>query len=123
MPINVVEISVSIHDYHANKDNLDDYYKSKLNDKYSNINAIVTLKKSTDARKRSIKHSIRLEVYTANDYPKKQELPTYKPTENSNYVHIIGFGPAGALVRAGLEHSQMVNSTHVLISEVRSKKF
>ena len=95
VPINVVEISVSIHDYHANKDNLDDYYKSKLNDKYSNINAIITLKKSTDARKRSIKHNIRLEVYTANDYPKKQELPTYKPTENSNYVHIIGFGPAG----------------------------
>ena len=80
MPINVVEISVSIHDYHANKDNLDDYYKSKLNDKYSNINAIVTLKKSTDARKRSIKHNIRLKVYTANDYPKKQELPTYKST-------------------------------------------
>ena len=95
VPINVVEISVSIHDYHANKDNLDDFFKFKLNDKYNDINAIITLKKSTDARKRSIKHNLRLEVYTANDYPKKQDTPTYKLTENSNYVHIIGFGPAG----------------------------
>ena len=95
VPVHIVEISVSIHDYHTNKDNLYDFLVAKLHGEYPNINAIITLKKSTDARKRSIKHNIRLEVYTANDYPKKQELPTYKPTENSNYVHIIGFGPAG----------------------------
>lgn len=95
VPINVVEISVSIYDYNANKDNLDDFFRSKIIDKYNNINAIITLKKSTDARKRIIKHNVRLEVYTGDDYPKKQNEISYELIDNSNHVHIIGFGPAG----------------------------
>ena len=64
VPVHIVEISVSINDYHANKDDLNDYLSSKLKGKYPKINAIITLKKSTDARKRAIKHNLRLEVYT-----------------------------------------------------------
>ena len=45
VPVHIVEISVSINDYHANKDDLNDYLSSKLKGKYPKINAIITLKK------------------------------------------------------------------------------
>lgn len=95
VPVHIVEISVSIHDYHANKDDLNDFLSSKLKGKYPKINAMITLKKSTDARKRAIKHNLRLEVYTEGDYPVKQKKPEYKLIDKSKFVHIIGFGPAG----------------------------
>lgn len=52
VPVHIVEISVSIHDYHTNKDDLYDFLVAKLHGKYPDINAIITLKKSTDARKK-----------------------------------------------------------------------
>ena len=95
MPVHIVEISVSIHDYHTNKDNLYDFLVAKLHGEYSNINAIITLKKSTDARKKAIKHNLRLEVFTENDFPLKKPKPEYITVDTSKFVHIIGFGPAG----------------------------
>ena len=95
VPVHIVEISVSIHDYHAHKDDLNDFLSSKLKGKYPKINAIITLKKSTDARKRAIKHNLRLEVYTEGDYPVKQKKLEYKLIDKSKFAHIIGFGPAG----------------------------
>ena len=95
VPVHIVEISVSIHDYHTNKDNLYDFLVAKLHGKYPNINAIITLKKSTDARKKAIKHNLRLEVFTENDFPLKKPKPEHKTVDTSKFVHIIGFGPAG----------------------------
>ena len=57
--------------------------------------AIISLKKSTDARKRNIKYNIRLAVYTDEDHPSEPTIPAYKSVNEDDKIHIIGFGPAG----------------------------
>ena len=71
VPYHTIEISVPITDYHQNMDDLDSFYAKNFLSQFTNINSITTLKKSTDARKSTIKYNLRLGVYTDLDYPKK----------------------------------------------------
>ena len=95
VPYHTIEISVPITDYHQNKDDLDSFYAKNFLSQFTNINSITTLKKSTDARKPTIKYNLRLGVYTDLDYPKKLENLKYPPLNSKEVIHIIGFGPAG----------------------------
>lgn len=95
VPVHTIEISVPIKEYHLHTSDLDAFYKSKFKFNYRTINAIITLKKSTDARKRNIKYNIRLAVYTDEDHPSEPTIPAYKSVNEDDKIHIIGFGPAG----------------------------
>jgi uncharacterized protein len=101
----IVEISVPIKEYEAHKDNLQSFFKSRVNGTESDINVIVMLKKSLDARKSNIKYNLRLEVFSDNDYPEELKLPQFLPLKKEETVHIIGFGPAG--IFAALQCLQM----------------
>ncbi|PCJ67521.1 MAG: FAD-binding protein [Bacteroidetes bacterium] len=105
MARDIVEISIPIKEYETNRDNLLDYFKSRVKASSKGINAIKTLKKSLDARKTNIKYNLRLEVFTENDYPDKISMPTFSSLDSNKTVHIIGFGPAG--IFAALQCLQM----------------
>jgi uncharacterized FAD-dependent dehydrogenase len=91
----IIEIGVSIEEYHQHTDNLNDWLQKKLELKTHNLNDIMILKKSMDARKSQIKYNLRLEVFTGGDFPDSITPPHYKEVNENKTVHIIGFGPAG----------------------------
>lgn len=95
MAIDIVELSVSIEEYHAHKEDVTGLLISKLRTPKSKINDIVLLKKSLDARKRAIKYNLRFEVYTENDVATPLSHPEFPGLDEKNRVHIVGFGPAG----------------------------
>jgi uncharacterized FAD-dependent dehydrogenase len=90
----IVEISIPIKEYQSLKDSVLNFYCSKFNVNISDVNDVVILRKSLDARKKDIKFNIRLEVYKGSDYLEELELPKFKALSEET-VHIVGFGPAG----------------------------
>ncbi len=63
---------------------------------YDEIRHIQILKKSIDARQRTIKINLRLRVFVQEDFVKETiELPEYPNVSNASEVVIIGAGPAG----------------------------
>ena len=67
------------------------------------IKHISILKRSIDARQKSIKFNLKVKIYFQEDeiLEKKFELPDYKSVENAKEVIVIGAGPAGLF--AGLQ--------------------
>jgi len=78
----------------------EDFLKQKvaryLGIKANTINGIKILKKSIDARKRSIVFNYKLEIYINESIPDTKDFKfDCKEVPKSKPVHIIGFGPAG----------------------------
>lgn len=61
------------------------------------IQKVVVLKRSIDARQRNIKYNIKAQVFFAGEsfIPQKIELPEYKNVANAQEIIIVGAGPAG----------------------------
>lgn len=61
------------------------------------IQKVVVLKRSIDARQRNIKYNIKAQVFFAGEsfIPQKIELPEYKNVTNAQEIIIVGAGPAG----------------------------
>ena len=91
----IIEISVPIHEYHAQEEKLQLFFKSKIRNIQGDLNVIKILKKSLDARKADIKYNLRLELFSGNDWPETISMPDFPPLRKEETVHIIGFGPAG----------------------------
>jgi uncharacterized FAD-dependent dehydrogenase len=91
----IIEISVPIHEYHAQEEKLQPFFKSKIREIQGDLNVIKILKKSLDARKTDIKYNLRLELFSGKDWPETISMPDFPPLRKEETVHIIGFGPAG----------------------------
>jgi uncharacterized FAD-dependent dehydrogenase len=64
--------------------------------KPADINHITIIKRSIDARQKSVKVNLKLGVYYKEEYAEKSTpLPDYKDVTNAPEVIIIGAGPAG----------------------------
>ena len=63
----------------------------------SEIQNVVVLKRSIDARQKVVKFNIKVAVYFKGELyvPQKTELPQYKNVANAQEVIIVGAGPAG----------------------------
>ena len=63
----------------------------------SEIQNVVVLKRSIDARQKAVKFNIKAAVYFKGELyvPQKTELPHYKNVANAQEVIIVGAGPAG----------------------------
>ena len=60
------------------------------------IKHIEILKRSIDARQRETKINLKVDIYTKEDFIKKEEdIPEYKNVSGKDKVIIIGAGPAG----------------------------
>jgi uncharacterized FAD-dependent dehydrogenase len=80
----------------ASKDLLKNIVAEKSNTKQADIKHIEILKRSIDARQRTTKINLRLEVYIKESFVKKEEgIPEYKDVSGKDEVIIIGAGPAG----------------------------
>ncbi|NNJ54566.1 MAG: FAD-binding protein [Bacteroidia bacterium] len=91
----MVETSISPRHFEEIKNNLVEFYTKHFKHDAKNINDVVILRKSLDARKPSIKYNLRLEVFSDSDFPEEINMPHFKDIDSQKYVHIIGFGPAG----------------------------
>ena len=68
----------------------------KLNVQQSEISHLEIVKRSIDARQRTIKVNLRLIVFINQEFVKKEEdFPIYKNVEGKEEVIIVGAGPAG----------------------------
>ena len=81
----------------ANESLLKDHIAKLLNISKKEIQNIIILKRSIDARQKAIKINIKAKVYFKEDdfTEQKIELPNYKNVANSQEIIIIGAGPAG----------------------------
>lgn len=95
MAKHISELRVPIEEFHAHREDMDGFLKSKLEREYKDITHVVLLKKSLDARKRAIKYLLRIEVFTENEIPESLSMPDFETLDTKKNVHIIGFGPAG----------------------------
>ncbi len=91
----IVETSISPQTYEEIKNNLVDFYIKQFNANKNNVNEVVILRKSLDARKSALKYNLRLEVFTDDDFPEQIQMPQFEHLNPLETVHIIGFGPAG----------------------------
>ncbi|AZQ44201.1 NAD(P)/FAD-dependent oxidoreductase [Nonlabens ponticola] len=67
-----------------------------LGEDVSNINGIVVLRKSIDARKKIVVFNYKIAVYINEPLPQESEYKfDYQDVSKASKVHIIGFGPAG----------------------------
>lgn len=68
----------------------------KINTKKSDIKHIEILKRSIDARQRTTKINLKVDIYIKENFVKKEEeIPQYKDVTGKEEVIIIGAGPAG----------------------------
>ncbi|RAR70206.1 NAD(P)/FAD-dependent oxidoreductase [Flavobacterium aciduliphilum] len=76
---------------------LQEHCAKLLHESNANIQKIVVLKRSIDARQKTIKFNIKALVYFKgeNFHEHKIELPAYNNVSNSREVIIVGAGPAG----------------------------
>lgn len=64
--------------------------------KHSEISHISIIKRSIDARQKSVKVNLKIAVYWNEDYQEiKRNLPDYKDVSDKQEVIVIGAGPAG----------------------------
>ena len=73
------------------------YVASHLKVPFIEIENVVPLKRSIDARQKNIKFNLKAAVYLKNEpyLKQKTELPEYKNVTNSQEVLVVGAGPAG----------------------------
>ena len=75
---------------------LEKIVSEKLNVQKSEISHLEIVKRSIDARQRTIKINLRLIVFINQEFVKKEEdFPIYKNVEGKEEVIIVGAGPAG----------------------------
>ena len=92
------EIQTQVSPEIAHNDSLLNEFVAKLfNISIKEIQKVIVLKKSIDARQKSIKYNLKADVYFVGEEFTEEEisLPEYKNVSNSQEIIIIGAGPAG----------------------------
>jgi hypothetical protein len=81
----------------SNESLLKDFIGKKLQIAVKDLEHIVILKRSIDARQKAIKINLKVAVYTKGELfqESKIELPDYPSVVNSQEVIVVGAGPAG----------------------------
>jgi hypothetical protein len=81
----------------ANESLLQKHVANLLNTSSNNVKKVAVLKRSIDARQKSVKVNIKAMVYFLEDdfSENTNELPIYKDVSNAQEVLVIGAGPAG----------------------------
>ena len=81
----------------SNENLLKDYLAKQIKVSVKDIQHISILKRSIDARQKSIKINLKVAIYLKgeNFVAQKIQLPNYKNVENSQEIIIVGAGPAG----------------------------
>uniref|UniRef100_UPI002632B64B NAD(P)/FAD-dependent oxidoreductase n=1 Tax=Flavobacterium sp. TaxID=239 RepID=UPI002632B64B len=81
----------------ANENLLKDYLSKQIKVSSKDIQHVSILKRSIDARQKSIKINLKVNVFLQGDnfVEQKIELPEYKNVSNAQEVIVIGAGPAG----------------------------
>ena len=93
--INTLQIQV-LPEVAATQNLLKSTIAQELNISEKDIKHIEILKRSIDARQRTTKINLRVDVYTNEPFVKKEEaIPEYKDVTAKDEVIIIGAGPAG----------------------------
>ncbi len=82
-------------EYIHNKNYIDSVVLRELNLRMDDVEHIEVLKRSIDARKRSIKYNLRVAVYIDEKFEELKGLFSAINVEGKPEVHIIGSGPAG----------------------------
>ncbi|MCW2119475.1 NAD(P)/FAD-dependent oxidoreductase [Flavobacterium sp. 7A] len=84
-------------DIASNESLLKDFIGKKLQIPISELQQIVILKRSIDARQKAIKMNLKVVVYTKGELfqENKIELPDYPSVVNAQEVIVVGAGPAG----------------------------
>ncbi|MBT6809326.1 MAG: FAD-binding protein, partial [Flavobacteriales bacterium] len=93
----IKEIQIQVLPEESKKDDLlKKVVSKKINVNLSDINHIEILKRSVDARQRTIKINLRIAVFIKEDFKKtKEDFPKYMYVSKKEEVIIIGAGPAG----------------------------
>jgi uncharacterized FAD-dependent dehydrogenase len=93
-----------------NQSLLNDHVAKLFNTSVDEIQKVVVLKRSIDARQKAIKFNLKADVYFVGEVfiPQRIGLPEYKNVSNSQEVIVIGAGPAGLfaalqLIESGLK--------------------
>ena len=83
------------------------------------IQHISILKRSIDARQKSVKFNLKVTIYFIGEsiQEAKIELPEYKNVSNAQEIIVVGAGPAGLfaalqLIELGDRKSTRLNSSH-----------
>jgi len=80
----------------ANEPLLTDFVAKLMQVKTSEIKHISIIKRSIDARQKSVKINLKIAVYWNEDFQEiKRNLPDYKDVSDKQEVIVIGAGPAG----------------------------
>ncbi len=81
----------------ANENLLKDYLSKQIKVSSKDIQHVSILKRSIDARQKSIKINLKVSVFLQGDnfVEQKIEIPEYKNVSNAQEVIVIGAGPAG----------------------------
>jgi hypothetical protein len=93
----IKEIQIQVLPEESKKDDLlKKVVSKKINVNLSDINHIEILKRSVDARQRTIKINLRIAVFIKENFKKTKEyFPKYMDVSKKEEVIIIGAGPAG----------------------------
>ncbi len=91
-----LQLQVSPETAH-NEQLLNEYVAKLMQVSAKEIQKVVILKRSIDARQRAIKFNIKADVFLIDEefIPQKIELPDYKNVSNQQEVIVVGAGPAG----------------------------
>ena len=92
------ELLIQVSPEMANNEQMLYQYVSKLvNTSVSDLQKIVILKRSIDARQKAIKFNLKLNIYFKDEVftESKIELPNYPNVTNKQEVIVVGAGPAG----------------------------
>ena len=81
----------------SNENLLKDYLAKEIKVSPKEIQHISILKRSIDARQKSVKFNLKVTIYLVGEpiQQHKIELPEYKNVENAQEIIIVGAGPAG----------------------------
>ena len=94
------ELLIQVSPEMANNEQMLYQYVSKLvNTSVSDLQKIVILKRSIDARQKAIKFNLKLNIYFKDEVftESKIELPNYPNVTNKQEIIVVGAGPAGLL--------------------------
>ena len=92
------ELLIQVSPEMANNESLLYQHVAKLVDtSVSDLQKIVVLKRSIDARQKTIKFNLKLVIYFKDEVftESKIELPNYPNVSNKQEVIVVGAGPAG----------------------------
>ena len=109
----------------ANERLLYDYVAKTVRVSTKLVHKVVILKRSIDARQKSIKVNLKVSVYLIDENYTEQkiELPNYENVSNNQEVIIVGAGPAGLfaalqLIELGLKPIVLLNAVKTSVAVV-----